>query len=94
MDRLWTPWRYEYVSRAKENSWPGVPASLHAWTESGVQPFDCVFCNMIAAVDFAVAQGMSFAEAEKATHVVFRKNHCFLCLNAFPYATDHVLIVP
>jgi len=94
MDRLWTPWRYEYVSRAEEPACPGVPAELAAWAESGVKPGDCVFCNMIAAVDYAIAHGMPPEEAEKAAHIVARGASCFLCLNAFPYSTGHVLIVP
>ena len=94
MDRLWTPWRYEYVSRAKDSSCPGVPAALNAWPESGADHNNCVFCNMIAAVDYAVAQGMVVEEAEKAAHLLARAKHCFLCLNAFPYSTGHILIVP
>jgi ATP adenylyltransferase len=94
MDRLWTPWRYEYVSHAKETSFPGVPAALNAWTASGPEPCDCVFCNMIAAVEYAAKQGMPISEAEKAVHIVARARYCFLCLNAFPYATGHILIVP
>jgi ATP adenylyltransferase len=94
MDRLWTPWRYEYVSRAGDSSRPGVPAALNAWTESGAARCDCVFCNMISAVDYAIQQGMPGEEAEQAAHILVRANHCFLCLNAYPYATGHILIVP
>jgi ATP adenylyltransferase len=49
---------------------------------------------MIASIDYAVEQGMPVAEGEKAAHVLFRGRLCFLCLNAFPYSTGHVLIVP
>ena len=94
MDRLWTPWRYEYVSRARESSAPGVPEALNAWVDSGADVTDCVFCNMIRAVDYAVANGISATEADKAVHLLVRAEHCFLCLNAFPYGTGHVLIVP
>jgi len=94
MERLWTPWRYEYVSRAEESSRPGVPDALSAWPGSGTHDCNCVFCNMIAAVDHAVEQGMSTEEAERAAHVLARGKSCFLCLNAYPYATGHVLIVP
>lgn len=94
MDRLWTSWRYDYVSRAQNSLRPGVPAALDAWSESGAADSGCVFCNMIAAVDYAIAQGMAADEAEKATHLLARSNHCYLCLNAFPYGTGHVLIVP
>jgi ATP adenylyltransferase len=94
MERLWTPWRYEYVSRAKDDSRPGVPDALNAWPGSDVVDCNCVFCNMIAAVDHAVAQGMPVADAEREAHLLFRGQSCFLCLNAFPYSTGHILIVP
>jgi ATP adenylyltransferase len=94
MERLWTPWRHEYVSRKEESNWPGVPAELRAWTESGAAPCGCVFCNLIGAVDYAIGQGMPAEDAEKAAHLLMRGKHCYLCLNAFPYSTGHVLIVP
>jgi ATP adenylyltransferase len=94
MDRLWTPWRYEYVSRAHEPLAPGVPAALNGWVESGAQPTDCVFCNMIAAVDYAIQHGAQADEADKSVHLLVREKSCYLCLNAFPYGTGHILIVP
>jgi ATP adenylyltransferase len=94
MDRLWTPWRYDYVSRAKDASTPGVPDALNAWPGPGVEHYGCVFCNMIAAADHAVASGMAVDDAEKHAHILLRAPLCFLCLNAFPYATGHILIVP
>jgi ATP adenylyltransferase len=94
MERLWTPWRHEYVSRVKESSRPGVPAALDAWPGPETDECACVFCNMIAAVDYAVAQGMAVGDAERAVHLLARGRSCFLCLNAFPYATGHILIVP
>jgi ATP adenylyltransferase len=94
MHRLWTPWRYDYVSRAEDSSHPGVPAALSAWSDSGAQDHNCVFCNMIAALDFAIAHAMPVEDAEKAVHILARGPSCFLCLNAFPYNTGHLLIVP
>ena len=100
MDRLWTPWRYDYVSRAEDFSRPGVPPALDAWpgfpadAECGHHNSDCVFCNMIASVDYAIAHGISPEQAEKAAHILARQPACFLCLNAFPYTTGHILIVP
>jgi ATP adenylyltransferase len=49
---------------------------------------------MIAAVDYAIERGMAVGEAEKAAHILVRGHSCFICLNAFPYSTGHVLIVP
>jgi ATP adenylyltransferase len=94
MDRLYTPWRYDYVSRAEGSSRPGVPAALSAWSGSGAEDHNCVFCNMIAAVDYAIAHAMPVEDAEKAVHLIARGPSCFLCLNAFPYTTGHILIVP
>ena len=94
MDRLWTPWRYEYVSRSKGDSRPGVPPQLSAWSDSEEPDTGCVFCNMLAAIDYAVAHGMPREDAEKAAHLICRGDTCFLCLNAFPYSTGHTLILP
>jgi ATP adenylyltransferase len=49
---------------------------------------------MIAAVDYAVAHGMSRETAEQAVHIVHRGEHCFVCLNAYPDSTGHLMIVP
>ena len=49
MDRLWTPWRYNYVTRAEKALRKGVPVELDAWEGE----LGCVFCNMIAAVEHA-----------------------------------------
>jgi len=96
MDRLWTPWRYSYITGSDPQARSGVPATLNAWPPAGHEDEDkhCVFCNMIAAVDYAAAHGMERETAEKAAYIVHRGVHCFVCLNAFPYSTGHMLIVP
>ena len=91
MDRLWTPWRYAYVTGAPTSMpKPGVPEALSAW------PGDrhCVFCNMLAAVDFAIANGMPPEQAEAAAYILERGKTCFLVLNAFPYNNGHLMVVP
>jgi ATP adenylyltransferase len=91
MDRLWTPWRYAYVT-GEETGYAkrGVPAELAAWPgETG-----CVFCNMIAAVDYAIENGMTVEAAEKAVHILERGKSCFLVLNAYPYNGGHLMVVP
>ena len=96
MDRLWTPWRYSYITGAKTQVVAGVPAALSAWPPAGDEAEDkhCVFCNMIAAVDYAVAHGMPAETAERHALIVHRGQSCFACLNAFPYSTGHVLLLP
>jgi ATP adenylyltransferase len=49
---------------------------------------------MLAATDYAIAQGMQPDIAERASHILHRGQHCFICLNAYPYATGHVLVLP
>ena len=90
MDLLWTPWRYAYITTADSADRPGVPPSLAAW------PGDhhCVFCNLLASIDYAIAHGMKSEEAEAAGGLVHRGQHCFVCLNAFPYTSGHVMMMP
>jgi len=96
MDHLWTPWRYTYVTQPKDqnpearDARAGVPARLAAW------PGDrhCVFCNLIAAADYAAEHGMSAEEADHAANIVLRGRTCYICLNAYPYSSGHVMIVP
>ncbi|MDQ2833932.1 MAG: HIT domain-containing protein [Acidobacteriota bacterium] len=94
MDRLWTPWRYNYITGAEPRAHAGVPAALSAWPPSESEDRHCVFCNMIAAVEYAIAHGMPSEEAERHTLIVGRGPNCFACLNAYPYSTGHVLLVP
>jgi ATP adenylyltransferase len=90
MDILFTPWRYNYVTSAETDARPGVPSSLAAWPGN----MGCVFCNLIASIDFAIDNGMSRDEAEAAGGLILRGKHCFICLNAYPYNSGHVLAMP
>ena len=90
MDRLWTPWRYNYVTAHARDARKGVPEALEAWPGD----LGCVFCNLIAATDWAIGNGMAAAEAERATHILGRGEHCFLVLNGFPYNNGHLMVVP
>lgn len=90
MDYLWTPWRYAYVTSTDGAPRPGVPASLAAWPGD----LGCVFCNLIASIDHAIAHGMSVDEAESAGGLILRGKHCFICLNAYPYTSGHVMVMP
>ncbi|MGC2638440.1 MAG: HIT domain-containing protein [Acidobacteriaceae bacterium] len=90
MDYLWTPWRYAYVTAAESAQRPGIPPELSAWPgDTG-----CVFCNIVAAVDHAVATGMDRDGADRAALLVFRAEHNYICLNRFPYTSGHVMVVP
>ncbi len=91
MDRLWTPWRYNYVTKSEaQPARKGVPEVLDAW------PGDrhCVFCNLIGAADWALGQGMDRVTAERAIYLLERGTSCFLVLNGFPYNNGHLMVVP
>ena len=90
MDQLWTPWRYAYVTEKREDGRRGVPEALAGW------PGDhgCVFCNLLAATDYAIEHGMAREEAEKASGILERGKRVFMMLNAFPYNNGHLMVVP
>ena len=90
MDHLWTPWRYAYVTATDGAPRPGVPPSLAAWPGD----LGCVFCNLIASIDHAIANGMKPEDAEAAGGLILRAKHCFICLNAYPYTSGHVMVMP
>ncbi len=95
MDRLWTPWRYNYITGAQPQERPGmrpgVPEALEAWPGADT---GCIFCNLIQSVQWAIAAGMPAENAERCGLVVARLETAFLCLNAFPYSSGHVLVLP
>ena len=91
MDHLWTPWRYSYVTgEDRTRAKLGVPEELAAW------PGDqhCVFCNLIAAADYGIAHGMDRESVEASIYVLERGKSCYLVLNAFPYNSGHLMVVP
>ncbi len=65
MERLWSPWRMEYMNAAGEDASSG-----------------CVFCDHLAAGD------------DEAALILFRGDHTFSFLNAFPYNTGHLMVAP
>jgi ATP adenylyltransferase len=91
MDYLWTPWRYAYYANAESDPGRrGVPKQLAAWPGD----LGCLFCNLLAATEYAVAQGTPAEEAERAAHILLRTADVFVCLNTFPYTSGHLLILP
>lgn len=90
MDYLWTPWRYAYVTEQNREQRKGVAEELRAW------PGDrgCVFCNLVASVDYAQEHGMSREDAERAALIVLRAERNYVVLNRYPYTSGHVMVVP
>lgn len=91
MDTLWTPWRYAYITGNKKTRRQGVPTELDGYPED----HRSVFLNMIGSVQWAIRDNvMPAAHAEKAAGVLLQAEHNFVCLNAFPYTSGHVMVVP
>ena len=42
----------------------------------------CIFCNKNKEPD------------DHASWIIHRDKHCFICLNAFPYTSGHVMVIP
>ena len=91
MDRLWTPWRYAYTTGQRTSARKGVPAGLDAYPED----HGTVFLNLIGSVQWAERSGLlSRVAAERAGGVLLQEQWNFVCLNAFPYTSGHVMVVP
>lgn len=90
MDYLWTPWRYAYLASSGKPGRKGVPDALAAWPGD----LGCVFCNMLAATEYAIAHGMAHQDADRAAGIIWRARSTFICLNRFPYNSGHIMIVP
>jgi ATP adenylyltransferase len=63
-ERLWAPWRMQYVSAARQ------------------KPAGCLFCQKARE------------ELNAESMVLFRGEHAFAMLNAFPYTNGHLMVAP
>jgi ATP adenylyltransferase len=54
----------------------------YAYVTAANHPGDCLFCGIVQAKN----------DAEVL--IVHRAKHCFLILNAYPYTSGHIMVVP
>ena len=54
----------------------------YAYITAANAPGDCLFCGLLQAKD------------DEKSLIVHRAKNCFVMLNAFPYTSGHVMIVP
>jgi len=54
----------------------------YAFVTSAEKASECLFCEVLRAGDDA------------KTFIVHRGKHCFVILNAYPYTSGHVMVVP
>jgi ATP adenylyltransferase len=54
----------------------------YAFVTSADKASGCLFCEVLRAGD------------DEKTFIVHRDKHCFIILNAYPYTSGHVMVVP
>lgn len=79
LDRLWAGWRLPYVADSAKEPAPGDPA--------GGRGSGSVFTGILEAT----AAGTLTDEEARIVH---RGAHAFAILNAFPYSSGHLLVLP
>lgn len=83
LDRLWAPWRLDYVS-GNEPAAPPPPVP-QAWLP-GAEP-SCFLCRAAAVYDAA-------QEVDRPLLVVARGALTVVVLNRYPYNNGHLLVAP
>lgn len=82
LQRLWAGWRMPYVGSAATEGDSKATAQQQQAGEAGRQE-DCVFCRILRS-----------GEPDDVTYVVWRGARSFALLNAFPYASGHLMVMP
>ena len=59
----------------------------YAYITGATAPGDCLFCGLIQLKNHQ-------ARDDEKLLIVHRAKHCFVVLNAFPYTSGHVMVVP
>jgi len=89
LDQLWAGWRRTYVSSAPTadtgsgQEQPDGGDRDPEPPEGGDSDPECVFCRLVASGPPAPSNG-----------VLWRGSHAFAVLNAYPYASGHLMVAP
>jgi len=83
-DRLWAPWRLEYVTGAEAAERVEPPEPV-AW-QSGADP-KCFLCRAAATYEDA-------GKVDRLLHVVARGSRTMVLLNRYPYSNGHLMVAP
>lgn len=84
LDRLWAGWRTAYMDEVTADDRAGRegPRAAGGGDESG-----SVFTRILRAIDAGDL-------TDETAYVVHRGDHAFAILNAYPYGTGHLLVMP
>jgi ATP adenylyltransferase len=86
-DRLWAPWRMEYVTRGGGTGGKSEDVEPRRWINGADR--GCFLCR--AAAEFAETDADA---VDRRLLVVGRGSHTVAVLNRFPYNNGHVLVSP
>ena len=82
LDQLWAGWRASYVASVSEPA--GVPTAPGEAGEASLEAASgCVFCRILAS-----------DASDEERRIVHRGRHAVALLNAYPYASGHLLVLP
>ena len=84
-DRLWAPWRLEYVT-GEASSAPAEPSPEPIAWQAGADP-DCFICR--AAATYATQ-----TETDRRLLVAARGPNTIIILNRYPYNNGHLMVAP
>ncbi len=84
-DRLWAPWRLEYVTGEDTTGRSEPPPEPAAW-QPGADP-KCFLCRGAATYDQA-------AEVDRRVLVAARGQLTLVMLNRYPYNNGHLMVAP
>lgn len=88
LDHLWAGWRATYVASVSDGfeymTADGQASHPHV-DQPGEEddPTACVFCAIVAS-----------DAPDEELHVLYRAKHTIAILNAYPYASGHLLVMP
>jgi ATP adenylyltransferase len=80
MDRLWAPWRLDYIAPLKQRSADAPPTPAPALLPGADR--DCFLCRC------------AVSDTQRADLVIHRDPHVLTMLNRYPYNNGHLLIAP
>ena len=81
LKRLWAGWRMPYVAAATDTDAEGSPSGQEASDHAPRE--GCVFCALWAS-----------DQPDQSTYVLWRGRQVFAVLNAYPYASGHLMVMP
>jgi len=84
-DRLWAPWRLEYVTGAEAAEKADPPPDPIDW-QTGADR-QCFLCRAAATFDAS-------ADADRRLLVAARGPHAMVVLNRYPYNNGHLMVAP